>query len=73
MKHCGIAPGEVSHYFREIFRIGADCRFTDCTHTHEPHCTVREALDDGRVAPSRYQSYLSMMEDQNDAKYRKAF
>ena len=68
-----IAPGEVSHYFREIFRIGADCRFTDCTHTHEPHCAVREALDDGRIAPSRYQSYLSMMEDQNDAKYRKAF
>ena len=68
-----IAPGEVSHYFREIFRIGADCRFTDCTHTHEPHCAVREALDDGRIAPSRYQSYLSMMEDQNDDKYRKAF
>ena len=68
-----IAPGEVSHYFREIFRIGADCRFTDCTHTHEPYCAVREALDDGRIAPSRYQSYLSMMEDQNDDKYRKAF
>ena len=68
-----ITPGEVSHYFREIFRIGADCRFTDCTHTHEPHCAVREALDDGRIAPSRYQSYLSMMEDQNDDKYRKAF
>ena len=68
-----IAPGEVSHYFREIFRIGADCRFADCTHTHEPHCAVREALDDGRIAPSRYQSYLSMMEDQSDDKYRKAF
>ena len=68
-----IEPSEVSHYFREIFRIGQDCRFADCSHTHEPHCAVREALAEGHLAPSRYASYLSMMEDKDEDKYRKAY
>ena len=68
-----IQPSEVSHYFREVFRIGRDCRFSDCTHTHEPHCAVLQAVADGRIAQSRYTSYLSMLEDQDEEKYRTAY
>lgn len=64
---------EVSHYFREIFRTSEGCRFDNCTHTHEPHCAVREAVADGRIAQSRYASYLNMLEDKEDDKYRKAY
>lgn len=61
---------EVSHYFREIFRIGADCRFGDCTHTGEPGCAVQEAVIKGSIALSRYESYLSMLDDSTEQKYR---
>lgn len=64
---------EVAHYFRELFDIGSGCRFGNCTHTREPGCAVRQALDEQRIAPSRYASYLSMLEDQDDEKYRKPF
>ena len=64
---------EVSHYFREIFRESDDCRFNNCTHTHEPQCAVRQAVEEGRIAQSRYASYLNMLEDQDDDKYRKPF
>lgn len=65
--------GEVAHYFREIFRTSADCRFSNCTHTHEPGCAVLRALEELRIAPSRYASYLSMLEDKEEAKYRAAY
>ena len=68
-----IEPAEVGHYFRDIFVLSADCRFRGCTHTHEPGCAVRRALDEGRLAPSRYISYLSMLEDKDEAKYRPAY
>lgn len=61
---------EVSHYFREIFRISDDCRFGNCTHTHEPGCAVLQAVAEGRIAESRYTSYLSMLEDKDEGKYR---
>lgn len=61
---------EVGHYFREIFRIAQDCRYSDCTHTGEPGCAVYEAALDGRIAPSRYESYLSMLGDCTESKYR---
>lgn len=61
---------EVSHYFREIFQISADCRYGDCTHTHEPGCAVLQAVEEQRIALSRYQSYLSMLEDKEENKYR---
>ena len=64
---------EVSHYFKEIFRISADCRFNNCTHTHEPHCAVREAVERHDIAESRYNSYLSMLEDEKEDKYRPAY
>lgn len=61
---------EVSHYFPEIFALQPQCRFGNCTHTHEPACAVREALEDGRIAESRYISYLSILEDKDEEKYR---
>ena len=64
---------EVSHYFKDIFHFSADCRFNNCTHTHEPHCAVREAVERHDIAESRYNSYLSMLEDENEDKYRPAY
>ena len=61
---------EVGHYFREIFEIGQECRFGNCTHTHEPGCAVLAALEEHRIAQSRYTSYLSMLEDKDEDKYR---
>lgn len=66
-------PEEVAHYFKDIFKLSADCRFNNCTHTHEPGCAVMEALEQHRLAPSRYASYLSMLEDKEEGKYRSAF
>ena len=63
---------EVSHYFREIFKTSADCRFGNCTHTHEPGCAVLQAVTEGRIAESRFNSYLSMLEDKDEDKYRGA-
>ena len=62
---------EVSHYFREIFQTGRMCRFGNCTHTHEPGCAVLKALEDGKIASSRYTSYLSMLDDHDEDKYRR--
>ena len=64
---------EVSHFFPEIFKTGAECRYSDCTHTHEPGCAVREAVDDHRISESRYASYLSILEDSEEDKYRKGY
>lgn len=62
---------EVSHYFKEIFALSPSCRFGNCTHTHEPACAVREALEHGEIAESRYLSYLGILEDRDDdGKYR---
>ena len=65
-----IAPEELTSYFPEIFKFSKDCRFSNCTHTHEPGCAVLQALEDHYIAQSRYQSYLSMMEDKDEEKYR---
>lgn len=64
---------EVSHYFREIFHFASDCRFNNCTHTHEPHCAVREALERHDISESRYNSYLSMLDDEKEDKYRQGY
>ena len=66
-------PEELTSYFREIFRFSKDCRFSNCTHTHEPGCAVLQALEDHYIAQSRYQSYLSMLSDKDDSKYREAY
>lgn len=64
---------ELTSYFREIFHFSKDCRFSNCTHTHEPGCAVRQALEEHYIAQSRYNSYLSMLEDKEEGKYRAAY
>ena len=64
---------ELTSYFREIFQFSKECRFNNCTHTHEPGCAVLKALEDHYIAQSRYNSYLSMLEDKEDGKYRAAY
>ena len=66
-------PEELTGYFREIFRFSKDCRFSNCRHTHEPGCAVLQALENHYIAQSRYQSYLSMLNDKDDSKYREAY
>ncbi|MDE6288201.1 MAG: ribosome small subunit-dependent GTPase A [Muribaculaceae bacterium] len=64
---------QVAHYFPELFAASHDCRFGNCTHTHEPGCAVLQALEEGRIAQSRYSSYLSILEDSEEDKYRKGY
>ena len=64
---------EVSHYFKEIFEEGQSCRFSDCTHTHEPGCAVLRAVEEQRIAESRYNSYLSMLGDKDEDRYRQGY
>ncbi|MBR6284844.1 MAG: ribosome small subunit-dependent GTPase A [Muribaculaceae bacterium] len=61
---------EVAHYFREFFELSPQCRYGNCTHTHEPGCAVREAIENGTIALSRYESYLSILDEDPDNKYR---
>ncbi len=65
-----IAPSEVSHFFPEIFAEGKNCRFADCTHTKEPGCSVIKAVENHSISLSRYNSYLSIMDDSSQSKYR---
>lgn len=64
---------EVGHYFKEIFHYAQECRYGNCTHTHEPGCAVRKAVEDHLISESRYASYLNMLEDKDEGKYREAF
>ena len=64
---------EVGHYFKEIFRFSADCKYGNCTHRHEPGCAVREAVEKHYISESRYTSYLSILDDKEDGKYRSAY
>ncbi len=64
---------EISHYFPEIFQFSNQCRFNNCTHRKEPGCAVIQAVENSYISESRYRSYLSIMEDQTEGKYREAF
>jgi len=68
-----MARDEVGHYFKDIFRFSSGCKFHNCTHTHEPHCAVLAAVERHDISESRYNSYLSMLEDENEDKYRAAY
>ena len=59
---------ELSGYFPEMLRIEDNCRFAPCTHTHEPGCAVKEAVENGEISVERYESYLGMLDEQT--KYR---
>ena len=65
-------PEEITSYFKDIFHFSKECRFSNCTHTHEPGCAVLKALEEHYIAESRYQSYLSMLDDKDEGKYREA-
>lgn len=64
---------DISHFFPEIFKTSVDCRFNNCSHTHEPGCAVKEAVEQGTIAESRYYSYLSILGEDEDEKYRVGF
>ncbi|WFE85682.1 ribosome small subunit-dependent GTPase A [Parabacteroides chongii] len=64
---------EISHYFPEIFKFSEDCRFSNCSHRHEPGCAVLQALEEHCISESRYKSYLSILEDKEESKYRDDF
>jgi ribosome biogenesis GTPase len=64
---------EVGHYFKEIFEVSKDCKYGNCAHRHEPGCAVRTAVEEHRISESRYASYLSMLEDKEEGKYRSAY
>ncbi|MBQ2965754.1 MAG: ribosome small subunit-dependent GTPase A [Bacteroidales bacterium] len=59
---------EIALYFPEMLRASEDCRFTPCTHTHEPGCAVKEAVENGGISYERYSSYLGMLDE--EGKYR---
>ena len=61
---------EIGHYFKEIFTVSSDCHFGNCTHVHEPGCAVRKAVDNHFISTSRYQSYLCVLKDCDEGKYR---
>lgn len=64
---------EISHYFPEIFKISSNCKFGDCTHRHEPGCAVLKAVEEHYISESRYKSYLSILDDKDESKYREDF
>ena len=68
-----MADAEISHYFRELFKYSEECRFNNCTHRHEPGCAVIQAVNDGLISESRYKSYLSILDDRMESKYREEF
>jgi ribosome biogenesis GTPase len=61
---------EIGHYFRDIFEVGRECRYSNCLHTGEPGCAVYQAVAKGEIALSRYESYLSILDDTAEGKYR---
>ncbi len=61
---------EISHYFKDIFEVSGNCRFANCKHLQEPDCAVLKAVDEQRISASRYQSYLSILSDFDNGKYR---
>lgn len=63
-------PATVAHYFPEIFEASHRCRFNNCTHRNEPGCAVQEALKEHYISESRYASYLSIVDDHAESKYR---
>ena len=64
---------EIGHYFPEIFRTSADCKYGNCTHRQEPGCAVRKAVEEHYISTSRYNSYLSMLDDKEEGKYRSGY
>jgi len=65
-----LSKEEIPLYFPEMLKASEDCRFTPCTHTHEPGCAVKRAVEEGTISAERYNSYLGMLDDSTEGKYR---
>lgn len=65
-----MSEDEIGHFFPDIFEASKACRFGNCSHRHEPGCAVLKAVDEHRIALSRYESYLSVLDDLTEGKYR---
>lgn len=68
-----IKKNEIGVYFKDVFHASDDCRFYNCTHIHEPGCAVRKAVEDGKIAASRYKSYVNIFLSDEDEKHRAKF
>lgn len=64
---------EIAHYFPEIFKFSSGCKFGNCSHRHEPGCAVLQAVDEHYISESRYKSYLSIIDDKEESKYREDY
>ncbi len=64
---------EIAHYFPKIFKFSADCKFNNCSHRHEPGCAVLRAVEEHYISESRYKSYLSILDDKQESKYREEY
>ncbi|MGM9758938.1 MAG: ribosome small subunit-dependent GTPase A [Parabacteroides sp.] len=64
---------EIAHYFPDIFHFATQCKFNNCTHRHEPGCAVLEAVRQQAISESRYKSYLSILDDKTESKYREEY
>ena len=65
-----LAKEEIALYFPEMLKVSGGCRFTPCTHTHEPGCAVKAAVESGEISTERYVSYLGMLDEESKGKYR---
>lgn len=65
-----LEKGHIAHYFPEMRALLGKCRFHNCMHLNEPHCAVKLALAEEKIAPSRYHSYVQLMEDDGSSPYR---
>jgi ribosome biogenesis GTPase len=60
-------PEEIGDYFPELFALKSECKFNNCLHLDEPHCAVKQALEEGQIAYSRYHSYVQMVSGEDEA------
>ena len=67
-----IEKEHISHYFPEMRDLLGQCRFHNCLHLNEPYCAIKLALEEGQIAPSRYHSYLQLMDEDCNSPYRYA-
>ncbi|MGV4470043.1 ribosome small subunit-dependent GTPase A [Ornithobacterium rhinotracheale] len=75
IKEFGLADfeeDEIQNYFPELFKLKQDCKFHNCKHLNEPKCAVKEALEAGEIAPSRFESYLNFIAESNESSHTKS-
>ena len=68
LSELGVDDKNLAHHFREFHAFAAQCRFNPCSHSHEPDCAVKDAVDNNLILDQRYQSYISMLKELNERK-----